>query len=173
VSESRTARLDARPAHRRAEAEAVPALRLIDAQARSRHRALTRAATVLASALAAVGLFGVVTLHVVLTQGQAQLDQLQARADAESIRNGRLTVEIAELEAPARIVEAARGRLGMVPMAAIVYLPATDPATPLPPVAAPKALPPVAAPPLPAPTPTTVAPSLTAMPAAATASGRP
>ena len=184
MSESRTARLDARPAHRRAEAEAetVPALRLIDAQARSRHRALTRAATVLASALAAVGLFGVVTLHVVLTQGQAQLDQLQARADAESIRNGRLTVEIAELEAPARVVEAARGRLGMVPMAAIVYLPSTDPATPLPPVAAPKALPPVSAPPLsaptpttplPAPTPTTVAPSLTAMPAAATASGRP
>ena len=135
MSPARAVRMAARPAPRRIDRESAPDLRLVAGGAASRRRrALTRTATVLASALAAVGLFGVVALHVLLTQGQAELDQLSARAEAEADRNSRLTVEVAQLEAPARIVEAARGRLGMVPVTAIVYLPGTDPASPLPPV---------------------------------------
>ncbi len=126
-----------RTAPRRGEAQTAtaPALRLVD-DASPRHRALTRAATVLATFLAGAGLFGVVGLHVLLTQGQAELDQLHARADAEAARNGQLTVDVALLEAPTRIVDVARGELGMVPLAAVVYLPDTDPASPLPAVPA-------------------------------------
>ncbi|MDQ6798077.1 MAG: hypothetical protein M3011_08695 [Actinomycetota bacterium] len=136
MSQVRAARAAVRPAPRRASAEsvAVPALRLVDHSAPLRRRALTRAATVLASALAAVGLFGVVSLHVLLTQGQAELDGLHARADAAVARNGQLTVSVAQLEAPGRVVDWARGHLGMVPLTAVAYLPAADPATPLPPV---------------------------------------
>ncbi len=136
MSEVRAARLATRPAPRRATAEAVavPALRLVDHSALPRRRALTRAATALASALAAVGLFGVVCLHVFLTQGQAELDALHARADKTEARNGQLTVDVAQLEAPARVVGWARQHLGMVPLAAVAYLPAADPTTPLPPV---------------------------------------
>lgn len=138
MSQARSARLAARPAPRRASsgstAVAAPALRLVDHSALPRRRALTRAATVLASTLAAVGLFGVVCLHVFLTQGQAELDALHKRADAAVAHNGQLTVEVAQLEAPARVVGWARQHLGMVPLAAVAYLPAADPISPLPPV---------------------------------------
>jgi len=138
MSQARAARLAARPAPRRAAsgsaAVAVPALRLVDHSSLPRRRALTRVATVLASALAAVGLFGVVCLHVLLTQGQADLDALHATADAASARNGRLTVDVAQLEAPARVEGWARQHLGMVPLAVVAYLPAADPASALPPV---------------------------------------
>lgn len=134
MSPARAARMAARPAPRRAYVDDVPALRLVDPAARQYRRALTRAVTILATALAGAGLFGVVGLHVLLTQGQAELDSLHTRADSEAARNGRLTVQVAQLEAPARVVEAARQRLGMVPLAAVVYLPARDPASPLPPV---------------------------------------
>ncbi len=137
MSEIRSARMAARPAPRRsgaAEAVAIPALRLVDASGRPRRRALTKAVTVLVSALAAAGLFGVVCLHVFLTQGQGELDALHARADQAEARNGQLTVDVAQLEAPARVVGWARQHLGMVPLAAVSYLPAADPAAPLPPV---------------------------------------
>ncbi|HEX3393502.1 MAG TPA: hypothetical protein VHS52_03155 [Acidimicrobiales bacterium] len=128
----------ARPAPRGATSEAAaaaaaPALRLVDRSALPRRRALTRVATVLAATLAGVGLFGVVALNVLLAQGQAGLDTLHSRADAAAARNGRLTVDVAQLESPERVVARAR-LLGMVPLAAVVYVPAADPASPLPPV---------------------------------------
>lgn len=109
-----------------------PDLRVVDPGARSTSRA--RVATVFAGLLATAGLFLVVCLHVLLTQGQADLDSLRARAEAESARNRRLRVQVAELESPSRIVSAARERLGMIPPATVVYLPAADPTRPLPPV---------------------------------------
>jgi cell division protein FtsL len=115
--------------------EAVPALRLVGPSSR-RRRVVTRMATGLAATLAAGGLFAVVTLHIFLTAGQADLDRLQARTDAETTRNGRLTVEVAELESPERVSQIARDRLGMVPPSTVVYLPAADPASPLPAVPA-------------------------------------
>jgi cell division protein FtsL len=114
--------------------EPAPPLRLVDTDTRHRSRALTRAATALVGLLATGGLFLVVFLHVLLTQGQADLDRLHDRADAEAARNRRLRVEVAELESPSRVVTAARERLGMVPPQTVTYLPAADPARPLPPV---------------------------------------
>lgn len=115
---------------------AVP-LRLVpDAAPRFRRRAVTRACTALAVVMSGVGLFFVVFLHVLLTQGQADLERLQSRSDAESARNRRLRVAVAELESPGRIVGVARQRLGMVPPDTVTYLQAADPAVPLPPVPA-------------------------------------
>jgi cell division protein FtsL len=111
-----------------------PDLRVVDPTARPARRALVRVVTVLAGLLATAGLFLVVCLHVLLTQGQADLDSLRTRADAESARNRRLRVQVAELESPSRIVSAARERLGMVPPATVIYLSAADPTRPLPPV---------------------------------------
>jgi hypothetical protein len=76
-----------RPISRRApasrpERQPRPDLRLVEAAPRG-HRALTGTVTVLAGLLAAAGLFLVVCLHVLLTQGQADLDSLRARAEAE------------------------------------------------------------------------------------------
>ena len=134
-----------------------PDLRVVDRAARPASRALMRVVTVLAGLLATAGLFLVVCLHVLLTQGQADLDSLRARAEAESARNRRLRVQVAELESPSRIVSAARERLGMVPPVTVVYLPAADPTRPLPPVSSEPLPPPSTAPAAKATTPTTAA----------------
>ena len=122
------------PASRPAPRWAVPLSVVPDAAPRLRRRALARACTALAVVMSAVGLFSVVFLHVLLTQGQADLDRLEARAEAEGAQNRRLRVAVAELESPARIVGAARQRLGMVPPAAVTYVQAVDPGAPLPPI---------------------------------------
>ena len=72
--------------------------------------------------LAVLGLLGVATLHVVLSQGQFQLERLDARAGQEQERYERLRLEVAELESPARVVAAAQERLGMVPPPGVTYL---------------------------------------------------
>ena len=75
------------------------------------------------SALLVVGsLFGVVVCHAVLVSGQGQLDGLQQQVSEEQARYQALRLEVAELEAPNRIVEEAQGRLGMVSPPAITYL---------------------------------------------------
>ena len=139
MSPSRTSSGVARAAPRRAPAarpapRGTPDLRLVPDAEPARRRALARTCTALAVVLSAAGLFFVVFLHVLLTQGQADLDRLRARAEVEAAQNRRLRVAVAELESPDRIVGVARGRLGMVPPAAVTYLQAVDPSTPLPPV---------------------------------------
>jgi cell division protein FtsL len=116
-------------------APARPRLRLVDGVGWQPRRVLTRLVTAAIATLAAVTLFLVVFLHVLLTQGQADLERLQGRADAEAAANRRLRVQVAELESPGRIVTTARQRLGMVPPTTVVYLPAADPTNPLPPLA--------------------------------------
>lgn len=66
------------------------------------------------AALVCAGLFAVVTMRVLLIQGQARIDELESRAAVERARTQRLSVTLAELEAPDRVTEAARQRLGMV-----------------------------------------------------------
>ncbi|MGZ4694954.1 MAG: septum formation initiator family protein, partial [Acidimicrobiales bacterium] len=74
-----------------------------------------------------VSVFGVVIFQTLIVQGQARLDNLNARAASEQERSRELHQQVADLEAPARIVEAARNRLGMVPPGSVVYLsPSTD-----------------------------------------------
>ena len=136
-----------------------PALHLVEATPPPRSRVLTRLVTVLAGLLATAGLFLVVCLHVLLTQGQADLDDLRARAESEAARNRRLRVQVAELESPSRIVSAARERLGMVPPPTVVYLPAADPTRPLPPVSSQPLAPPTTVARAPKPTTTGASPA--------------
>ena len=75
-----------------------------------------------ASVMAVIGLLGVASLHVVLTQGQFRLERLDDRATEEQERYERLRLEVAELESPARVVAAAQERLGMVPPPGVTYL---------------------------------------------------
>jgi len=91
---------------------------------------MRRAYTALAVIGAAIGLFLVVCLHVLLAQGQAQLDDLDKRAEKEQVQNGRLRVAVAELESPSRIATAARERLGMVAPRSVTFLKAADPSLP-------------------------------------------
>jgi cell division protein FtsL len=67
-------------------------------------------------------LFGVVAFHVVLTQGQLELDRLQETAGAQQARYDRNRLLVAELESPERIVKVAQERLGMVPPPDVTYL---------------------------------------------------
>lgn len=105
-----------------ATATATPELRLVTPDAGARSRRITRALAVLVAAAACAVLFGTVCTHVLLTQGQAELDSLNGRAADAAAAHQQLQVEVAELESPARIVPAARERLGMVPPSTVVYL---------------------------------------------------
>ncbi len=74
------------------------------------------------SVMLCAGLFGVVAFHVVLTQGQLELDQLHDTADAQQALYDRNRLLVAELESPERIVKVAQERLGMVPPPDVTYL---------------------------------------------------
>jgi len=62
-------------------------------------------------------------VRVLLAQGQAPVDELEAQVTAAQAENQRLRLDVAHLESPTRIVAEAQARLGMVPPAAVVYLP--------------------------------------------------
>ena len=123
----------ARPALRVAPAPSQPRrrppLRLVpppeQVASRRRSRALVAAVTVLVCA----GLFVVLSLRVMLIQGQITLDGLESRAAEERVRSQRLAMLVAEREAPGRVTEAARQRLGMVVPATVTPL---EPASPRP-----------------------------------------
>lgn len=87
-------------------------------RARRRRRRLAATAVAL---LVCASLFGVVAFHVVLTEGQLELERLRAQALSEQSRNARLRLAVAELESPAWIVASARQQ-GMVPPAGVTYL---------------------------------------------------
>jgi cell division protein FtsL len=77
--------------------------------------------------LVALGLFGIVSLHVALTQGQFRLERLEAQADAQQTRYEQLRLQVAELESPDRIVAVAQERLGMVSPPGVTYLSPSGP----------------------------------------------
>lgn len=77
----------------------------------------------------AAALFGLVSSHVALTQGQFRLQTLREKAEVEQARYERLRLEVAELESPARIVAAAQERLGMVPPPGVTYLSPAGPSS--------------------------------------------
>ena len=105
-------------------AEAWPSLHVVDPSYRSpgARRARARMMAVLVVIVVAAALFGLVTSHVALTQGQFRLEEMRDRAEAEQARYERLRLQVAELESPGRIVAAAQERLGMVPPPGITYL---------------------------------------------------
>jgi cell division protein FtsL len=105
----------ARPPLRVVEPER-PARRAVDPRRRAR---LMTAIVV----LVVVGsLFGLVASHVVLTQGQFRLEQLEQQSADAQARYERLRLQVAQLESPERIVAAAQERLGMVPPPGVTYL---------------------------------------------------
>ena len=72
-------------------------------------------------------LLGLVVSHVVLAQGQFRLDKVHQQAAAEQARYERLRLQVAELEAPSRVVAVAQERLGMVPPPGVTYLSPSGP----------------------------------------------
>lgn len=110
-----------------------PRLRVLDeAQLAARHRRRrVRVALAVASVIAVVGLFGIAVFHVMITQRQFRLEQLETQALQEQARYERLRLRVAELESPARIVAAAQERLGMVPPPGVRYLSPTGAAVDL------------------------------------------
>ena len=104
-----------------------PALRLVDPAAeRQRHRSRMLTGALLVAICA--GLFAIVALRVVLAQGQVEVDRLEATVDSQLATQQRLRLTVAELEAPTRIVSAARSRLGMVNPGVVISLTPPAPA---------------------------------------------
>ena len=123
MSEVRHAVAPERRLHPAGTARPRPDLRIVgdgelSERARRRRRRLAAAASVV---LLCASLFGVVAFHVVLTEGQLDLDRLRTEASAQAARNTRLRLEVAQLESPDWIVAAA-GNFGMVPAPGVTYL---------------------------------------------------
>jgi hypothetical protein len=73
-------------------------------------------------------LFGVAVSHALLIEGQAKVDDLDQQVAAEQARYEELRRDVAELEAPQRILGEATGELGMVPAGDPVWLSPDEPA---------------------------------------------
>lgn len=140
-----------------------PALRVVPEPAAARKLRLVRLATAVAFLAALFGLFGVVGLHVLLAQGQGEVQRLSSQVAEQEEVQRRLRLEVAELEAPAKVVATARERLGMVSPPTVVPLqPATLADPPPTTIAGPRptttTTPPTTAPPTTTATPTTARP---------------
>ena len=98
-------------------------LRLVQNQAR-RRAGRRRLLVILGIASVAVVGLALVALHVLIAENQFRLDRLQQEAATEQASYEKLRLQVAQLEAPARIVSQAEGRLGMVQPASVTYLPA-------------------------------------------------
>ena len=92
--------------------------RLVIARRRRRARALL----IVCSAIVVLSLFALAAFHAMLASGQADLDRLQARVSDAQAKYEKLRLDVAELEAPDRIVREAQERLGMVPPPGVTYL---------------------------------------------------
>jgi cell division protein FtsL len=109
------------PAPRPRPAERPNHLRVVAPSERVRRRRLTPAMGVLITAALFATLLAVAVAHTVLVQGQVRLDELDAQLVEEQARYQELRTDVAELESPDRIVEAAKGQ-GMVIPDDLVYL---------------------------------------------------
>jgi cell division protein FtsL len=67
-------------------------------------------------------LFGLVLFHTLLVQNQQRLDRIDAEVREQQAVYQRNRLEVAQLESPARIVDAATHRIGMVPPPGTSYL---------------------------------------------------
>ena len=121
----------------RAQAKARPPLRALDRPVRQPTRGRgdrRRVAVVAGGMLFAAVLVGNVAVHAETTQRQFELERLDTTARERQAHYQRLRLEVAQLEAPKRIVARAR-QLGMVEAGRVSYLTPTaattseDPAT--------------------------------------------
>lgn len=95
-------------------------LRVVAPTERSRPR-LTPGRAVLFSALLFALLLAVAVSHTLLVQGQVKLDRLDRQLASEQLRYQQLRRDVAQLESPPRIVDAAHAQ-GMVTPDDLVYL---------------------------------------------------
>jgi cell division protein FtsL len=95
-------------------------LRVVAPAERVRRR-LTPALGVLLTAGLFALLFAVAIAHTLLVQGQIRLDAIDKDLATEQARYQTLRTEVAEMESPARVVDAAH-QLGMVTPEDLVYL---------------------------------------------------
>lgn len=104
-------------------------LRVVAPAERVRRR-LTPAAVFVLTAVVFAVLLAVAVAHTLLVSGQVRLDELDAQLSSEQARYQELRKDVAELEAPTRIVGAAH-ELGMVTPDDLLYLqpPAADRST--------------------------------------------
>ena len=123
------------PVRRQAAPAARPHLRLVG-DPLPQQRRITRVLTGALVVAVFAGLFGIVALRVLLAQGQVDIDRLTASVEAEQALRQDLRLTVAELEAPAQVVSAARQRLGMITPVTVTYLrsppPVAAPAAPAP-----------------------------------------
>ena len=113
------------PSRRSQPAPAGTHLRVVEAPGRRR---ATQLVTGLLVVLVFAGLFAIVAVRVVLAQGQAEIDRLTESVEAQQAVGQDLRLAVAELEAPAQIVAAARQRLGRVTPVTVTYLTPPPPA---------------------------------------------
>jgi cell division protein FtsL len=103
--------------------QAAPLRVVTDAELReAKRRARTRVSVLVGAIVFGITVFGVVVAHVLLIQGQFELDSLQRASTAKQAEYDRLRLQVAELESPNRIVATAQERLGMVSPPTITYL---------------------------------------------------
>jgi cell division protein FtsL len=117
------------PAPRPRPAERPNHLRVVAPSERARRR-LTPGMAVLLTAAMFATLLALAVAHTVLVEGQVRLDSLDAQLVDEQARYQQLRTEVAELESPTRIVQAAQD-MGMVTPVDLEYLqpPAPDVST--------------------------------------------
>lgn len=111
--------------------EVVPARTRTARSRRVRHRLMA----VAAAGFALATVFGLVLVHVQLTTNEVRLTSLQSDLAQARSQNLKLSLDVARLESPARVVATAQ-QLGMVAPPSITYLTATGPAAPGPSTAA-------------------------------------
>ena len=95
-------------------------LRVVEPAERAR-RTLTPARAVVLSAVLFALLLAVAVAHTLLVQGQVRLDHLDSQLTTEQLRYQQLRRDVAQLESPTRVVEAAHAQ-GMVTPDDLVYL---------------------------------------------------
>jgi len=101
---------------------ASPGVLRRDGGGRSTDRPPLALAGVLAATGAFVALLFIAGFHSVLVSGQHDVDGLQARLTTGRGETQLLRMEVARLESPGRILDVARGRLGMEPPPELFYL---------------------------------------------------
>lgn len=89
-----------------------------------------RAVFALAAAVLFVSALAVVSTQAVLAQGQFRLEKLKIAEVAAQAREQRLTLEVANLKAPQRVVSTAEQKLGMVVPSHVTYLSSNQAAPP-------------------------------------------
>lgn len=88
----------------------------------ARRRRRLRGMLVLTGVIMAGSLFALAAFHAMLASGQADLDRIELQVSDAQARYEALRLQVAELEAPSRIVREAQERLGMVPPPGVTYL---------------------------------------------------